>query len=148
MNLTVKEENEIKKEYLKGYQKKTHMIKSLIEQKRGIIEVMESAKAIEYSDMPKGNKQSDLSDYMVKLENLAERIENTKHEQINLKLGIEEHIMQMDDGIDRDVLRKKYIEAKSWETIADELNVSVRHVYRLHGQALISFKCSIKDVIV
>lgn len=140
--MTVKEQNEIKKEYLNGYKIKTRKIESLNMQKQGIMEVMQAAKAIEYSDMPKGSKQTDLSDYMVKLENLAERIENIKHEQIILRMEIEEYIMQMEDGIECEILRKRYIEQKGWDTIASELHISERHVYRLHGQALLSFKYS------
>lgn len=140
--MTVREQNEKKKEYLNGYRKKTRKIESLEEQKKSILADMRNAKAIEYSDMPKGSgKQSDLSDYIVKLEGLIERIEETKDEKHQLRIAIEEIIVDMEDGVECDILRKKYIEVKSWATIAEEIGYSVKQAQRIHGKALIHFKC-------
>ena len=38
------------------------------------------------------------------------------------------------------LLQKRYIECKSWEHIAVEMDITWRHCYRLHGSALAEFK--------
>ena len=48
----------------------------------------------------------------------------------------------------RDVLHKRYIEFKRWEQIAVDMDITVRHVYRIHGDALQSFAKKYSDVIV
>lgn len=145
--MTVREQNEKKKEYLNGYRKKTRKIESLEEQKKSILADMRNAKAIEYSDMPKGaGKQSDLSDYIVKLEGLIERIEETKDQKNQMRIAIEEIIIGMENGIECDILRKRYIEMKEWDIIANELNYSKMQVYRIHGKALVNFYYSADDV--
>lgn len=45
------------------------------------------------------------------------------------------------------ILKKRYLQFMTFEAIADEMNYSVRHVLRLHGQALAEFAKSNKDVI-
>ena len=38
------------------------------------------------------------------------------------------------------LLQKRYIECKSWEHIAVEMDITWRHCYRLHGSALAEFE--------
>ena len=116
--MTERELNEKKKEYLQGYRKLYLKIKSLEEQRLSLVESMRSAKAIEYSDMPKGSKQSDLSDYIVKLDKLISDIDDKNRKLIEKRLDIEKCIMDMSDGIECNLLRKRYIEFKSWEEIS------------------------------
>ena len=132
----IQKDNEIKKEYLKGYRKIYLKIKSLEEQKQSLIESAQSAKAIKYSDMPKGSKQTDLSDYIIKLEQLYDEIEDKKQELNNLRLDIEGKITRLEDGIQSDLLRKRYIEFKKWEQICLEINYSWMHTHRIHSEAL------------
>ena len=138
--MTIKELNDEKKEYLKEYIRKTRKIESLEEQKKSIIELAKSAKAVGYDDMPHAHKETDLSDYMVRLENITERIDELKKELYSILADIEEQIMKMKDGNESKVLHKKYIEFKDWEQIAEEIDKSLRHVYRIHEKALSNFE--------
>ena len=45
-------------------------------------------------------------------------------------------IYLVEDDKKRQVLNMRYLYCKSWEQIAAELNVSVRHIHNLHGYAL------------
>ena len=45
-------------------------------------------------------------------------------------------ILKMKDNRYRDVLTKRYIDNKTWEQIAVEMNYSFRRVIQLHGEAL------------
>ena len=38
------------------------------------------------------------------------------------------------------LLQKRYLECKSWEAIAYEMDITWRHCYRLHGSALAEFE--------
>ena len=132
-------ENNKKKEYLKSYKILCDKLKSLEDQLQSLRELEQSAKIQKISDMPKGCKQSDLSDYIVKIEVVYTKIVRLRSECIERKLEIENRIADMEDGIEADILRKRYLEFKSWEEICVELNYSWRQTHRLHSNALSNF---------
>ena len=138
--MTVREQNEIKKDFLRGYKRVCNRIKTLDLQMQELRETKEAAKAIEYSDMPNGNKQSDLSDYIVKLEYLEEKVKRKLEEKQREKLDIESYILDMNDDIESDILYKRYIQLMDWPDIAKAIGYSERQVYRYHGKALCDLK--------
>lgn len=129
-------EIEQKKEYLKEYRNLCGKISSLNEQKLCLIEVIRSAKAQSYDDMPKGNRKTDLSDYMVKLENVMKSIEDTYATCIARRCLIETSIAKLEDGDESKVLFKRYVLFKDWHKIAYEMQYDRSTVFRIHGQAL------------
>ena len=134
-------DNEQKKEYLNSYKKLCNKIRSLEEQIKSLREVEQSAKISKLSDMPRGsNNQQDLSDYIVRLEKLIKELSNTKLEKEKRRLEIERRIGNMPDGIECDILRKRYIELKKWEEICVEVGYSWRQTHRFHSMALRNFK--------
>lgn len=133
-------ENEKKQEYLCSYENLCKKLQSLEEQLLSIREVGQSAKAQSISDMPKGFKQLDLSDYMVKLEMVFTKINRTRTKCLERKLEIENHIADMTDGVESAILHKRYIEFKTWEQICIEMDYSCRQTHRLHSRALVNFK--------
>lgn len=133
-------EIEKKKEYLKSYRNLCHKIRSLQEQKKSIIETMLSAKAQSYSDMPTSSRTSDLSDYMVKLEMIMQSIDNANAECMAIKIAIESAILKMKDGLESELLHKRYILFKSWDVISIDLGYERTQVYRIHGKALQDFE--------
>lgn len=88
------------------------------------------------SDMPKGNKQTDLSDYMVKLDVLFTKIVKMRKACIQKKIEIENMIADLPDGIESLILHKKYIEFKKWEVICVEIGYEWAHIHRKHSDAL------------
>lgn len=132
-------ENEIKKEYLKSYKKLCDKLKSLDEQLQSLQEVEQSAKAPRLSDMPKSHRQTDLSDIMVKIEAIYTKIIRLRAECLERKLEIENRIADMEDGIEADILRKRYLEFKPWEQICVEIGYSWRQTHYLHSRALSNF---------
>ena len=69
--MTVREENELKKEYLNKYKKMGYKIRSLEEQGEALKEKIEGIKALTNSDMPRGSGEiNDLSLYMVRMEEM------------------------------------------------------------------------------
>lgn len=133
-------ENDKKKEYLKSYRNLCRKLESLEEQMQSLREVEQSAKVQSISDMPRGSKQLDLSDYMVKVDVVCTKIIRTKAECLERKLEIEDLITDMQDGIESKVLHKRYIEFKPWEQICVEIDYSWRQTHYIHSNALNNFK--------
>lgn len=48
--------------------------------------------------------------------------------------------LQALDGLEKDIMQLRYIGGLSWDEIADKINVSSRHVYRIHDKALEQLK--------
>ncbi len=124
------------KEYLQSYKNLCCKLRSLEEQMQGKREEEQSAKTQKLSDMPKGNKQSDLSDIMVMLEVLETKIILQKEECLKRKIEIESMIVGIQDGVESLILRRRYIEFKEWTLIAKELSYSKMQVFRIHDVAL------------
>ena len=72
-------------------------------------------------------------DRLVELESMVDK---KIDEQIDLKAEILNTIMQLDDRRQRLVLMEYYVEMKTWEQVAVDLNYSYMHITRLHGYAL------------
>ena len=106
--------------------------------------------AIEYSDMPKAhNSKHDLSDYIVKMDELTDHLISKYTRCMAIEADILERLDMMEkqnDRLDRiqiqkerEVLRMRYIDDLDWDEIADKLHYTYRHVTRLHGTALLHF---------
>lgn len=140
--MTKREQNEKKKEYLNRYRQAVRKYNSLQEQEKQLRSQMDGPKAIEYSDMPKAHKQTDLSDYMVRLERILDRIANEKNEMQKIQLEIEEKIIDVMDGEQSRILYLRYIQFMKWEDICVEMGYSWRQVHNIHSKALKDLKIS------
>ena len=96
-----------------------------------------------YDDMPHGTGQTDLSDYIVEIENLIEELKKVRLDAINNCRQIEKDIESI-TAADKErennmklVLAMRYIDKMEWEEIAERVGYSVQSVYRLHGEALL-----------
>lgn len=85
------------------------------------------------SDGAQSTKNPHKYDRLVELESL---VDQKIDEQIQMKADILCTIMQLDDRRQRLVLMEYYIEMKTWEQVAVDLNYSYMHVTRIHGYAL------------
>lgn len=132
-------EIEKKKEYLNSYKLVTRKLVSLREQEKALRCELENPKAMEYSDMPKGNRKTDLSDKMVQLEKLEAKIKQKIEEIISLRTDIEDKVTDMEDGTESDIIRKRYIEFKEWEQICVEVGYGWSNTHRIHSSALNNF---------
>ena len=133
-------ENDKKKEYLKSYRNLCKKLESLEEQLQSLREAEQSAKVQSISDMPRGSKQLDLSDYIVKLDVVFTKIIRARADCLKRKLEIESRIADMPDGIESDILHKRYLEFKPWEQICVDVGYSWMQTHRHHSKALASFK--------
>lgn len=130
-----------KKEYLMSYKKACKRIESLKEQLSSLQEIEQSVRSQQISDMPKGgNRQQDLSDLMVKLEDLQAQIAGAITDSCRIKLEIEEALWGLDDTEEARVLRFRYIYFMSWEEINRITNYSRAQAWRIHNRAIRNLK--------
>lgn len=67
-------------------------------------------------------------------------------ELIRVKTEILKEISKLTDGRYREILRLRYLEGKTFEQIAVEMNYSWRHVCTLHGRALLRMEVIVNDL--
>lgn len=91
-----------------------------------------------WSDMPRSqpNGRSRMADCIMRIIELEEEISNDMLELINLKKEITETINKLENDEYKTILEKRYLCWLTWEQIAVDMNYSVMHIHRLHGEAL------------
>lgn len=85
------------------------------------------------SDGAQSTKNPHKFDRLVELESL---VDAKIDEQIAMKAEILQTIMKLSDRRQRLVLMEYYVEMKTWEQVAVDLNYSYMHITRIHGYAL------------
>ena len=96
-------------------------------------ERLESVTQSYSGDGAQSTKDPHKFDRLVELESLVnEKID----EQIKIKTEILEAISQIRDRRQRIVLTEYYLNMKTWEQVAVEINYSWRQVMNIHGRAL------------
>lgn len=127
------------KDYLKDIRKLDLEIQTLQEQISLLRKNAEGLRAMELSDMPKGGKGKDLSDYVAEIADLQMVCVQHVSELIMKKQEAIERIMSIDGSELRNVLLLRYIQCLEWDEIADRLQYNLRTIFRLHGEALKEF---------
>lgn len=94
------------------------------------------------NDMPKtvSPDRSKMEGTVFKIMALEQDIQKTQAEYDALIADMETRINAVQDGDARDLLTKRYLEFKSWNTIAAEMFISKRKAYYLHNKALKSLQ--------
>lgn len=133
------EEQSEKIKYLNKYR---DVSKEIARKKRRIENIRESKMnpSIRYDGMPHSNNITDLSDYMVKLEEKETELLNSILEKERLRDEIVEKIERIDSEIEKDVLTYKYIDTLKWNDICSRIGVSWTTAHRIHLNALDNFE--------
>ena len=93
-------------------------------------------RAIQYDDMPKSHRPTDLSDYYARVEIYVNMLLEKEKELIGTHADIVMTVDRIEDPDERRVLMLRYIDGKSWIAIAHAIPCSERAVYYIHGRAL------------
>lgn len=137
--MEVKEENELKKEYLWGYQKAKRQVKRL-EEELEELRMNKKYPSVIHDGMPRGSGGGDLSGYASKVDELERKIIKTKYKRILKLKEIRDRIEQLEDENEKDVLTYRYIKGWKWEEIAAGMEYSWKQTHRIHSSALKNFK--------
>lgn len=137
--LSIQEENEQKKEYLRSYRKALRREERILDEIQEL-RMNKMFPSVVNDGMPHGSEQSDLSNYIVTLDEMTEELKNERLERAKLRQKIERDIRVLDNEDEQEVLRLRYIKGLKWEEIAVEMLYSVRKIHYLHSSALIHLK--------
>ena len=92
------------------------------------------------------SKVSLKDDAYVKIINLSDYIDKTVDKLVDLKYQLIQAIEQLDNSRERTIIWMKYISSKSWDEIAEELQISKTTLFMLHDEAVKKIeKCTKKD---
>lgn len=91
-----------------------------------------------------GGNHDKIGDAIAKIVDLQNEINQAVDEYVDLKRKAEAAICQIQDADHAAILRKRYFEYKTWETIACEMNYTYQWVCKLHGRALQSLSGVLK----
>lgn len=135
-----KTENEIKKEYLLGFQKISRQLERL-ENELAEIRLNKYCPSCISDGMPHASGCSDLSSYMAKVDELEKKILKKKYHRLQKQQEIRNRIERMEDENEKDVLTYRYLRGMKWEDIAVKMGYTWQHIHRIHSSALKNFKC-------
>ena len=131
---------------MKEYLKKVECLRRRIQRKKHEIYLLhqqaEGMNGSGISNMPRtvSPDHSKMEGTVFKIMALEQDIKDTQQEYDVLIADMERRIKAIDDADDRDLLTKRYLEFKSWDTIAAEMFISKRKAYYLHNKALKSLQ--------
>lgn len=133
--------NAEKKAILLKYQAIERRINRLLDEKQGWMEKATAVTPV-LSDMPKGCGTDKIQNAVCRIADIEADINREIDRQIDLRERIETAIVGLKDERLQDVMRYKYIDGKTLEWIAVEMNYSYKQICRFHGYALRDIKMS------
>lgn len=79
-------------------------------------------------------------DYYIKsLRQLKELLLKYRYQKILIYTDIYKNIEEMENEMEKRLLKMKYLYGYTWEEVSEEMGYSVRQVYNIHNQALEHF---------
>lgn len=137
-------------EYLRQYDNLQTSLDNLKDEIRELSIDIKTLKAVSYSDMPSGRGAVEPDDALV---NKMIRLSRAKNEYKRTQRTLDRIIVTM-DRFEKDnsnyakILKKYYMECLTEEQIAEDINMSQRHLRRLKNKAIKTFALSIFGVNV
>lgn len=130
---------ELKKEYLKGYERAVRQMKRS-EEKITEIRLSKIMPSANNDGMPHAHSNTDLSGYAALLDEEERRYIKTRYYRIKLCEEITNKIERMNNEDEKDVLTYRYIRLMKWEDIAVRMGYSWQHIHKIHARALKNFQ--------
>ena len=137
--ITIQEENEQKKEYLKSYRRAIKREQDILDEIQRL-RLDKMFPSVVNDGMPHGSSHSDLSDYAAILDEQIDLLKEERLEKVRCYQKIERQISQMENEDEQEVLRLRYILGMKWEEVAVKMDYSCRQIHRIHSSALKNFK--------
>lgn len=133
------EENEKKKEYLRGYERAVRQME------RSELRIRENrlnklCPSVIIDDMPHGTEKNDLSSYAAALDEAKEEYTQARYLRIKRYNDISDKIECLKNEDEKDVLLYKYLRLLNFSQVSDRIEKSYRQTLRIHGKALNNLK--------
>lgn len=127
---------------LRGVERQMGEIGERIERLRAKVD---AGRMSSITGMPRGG-DSDWTKTVDRLIELERYYNARERELVARKMAIHAAIDAVDDARMRELLELRYIDGMTWEAVAERMGYEPRHIYRLHGQALLRVRVP-EDVI-
>ena len=129
------------KEYLSQISRLNRMIQNKLSDISQLRELSLGISAISNEERVQSTPNHDkLGTAYCKIEAMEEKLNEMVDEYVDKKEMIISQIDNMEDETYYDILFSRYIEKKTFEKIASDMNYSFRNTTRLHGKALQEFE--------
>lgn len=129
------------KQYLNQISRIDRMIKNKLLEISQLRELSMSVSAITNDERVQTTPNFDkIGTSYAKIDDMERNLDGMIDEYVNKKNEIISQIDSMDDEIHYEILFGRYIEKKTFEKIAADINYSFRNTTRLHGKALQEFE--------
>jgi len=133
------EENERKREYLRGYERAVRQMERS-ELRIQEMRLSRTCPSVINDGMPHASSFHDLSSYAALLDQEERRYMKYRYQRIKSCKEITDRIERLLKEDEKDVLLYRYIKLMRWEDIAERMKLSRRGVHYLHSNALKNFK--------
>lgn len=116
-------------------------IQSRIEEKQRLYATLIGSPSITH-DVVQSSKTDAYDERYMKIIEAGEEIDKRIDKLVDKKIEASQKVDKLgeSDSMSMLILRERYINLKSWEEIAEQMSYSIRHVNRLHGEALNKFE--------
>ena len=130
------------KEYLRQIRIADKKINNLIHEVDMLRDSISHPKPINYDKDPVqgGSRNDSMAASIAKYVDMEQEINRQTDGLIDLRHKIIGEINQLNDPAHIELLFKRYVEYKTWEQIAVEMDYTIRWIYSLHGSALQEFE--------
>ncbi len=140
IRLTDKEITRVAKDYLSQISKTDRLIKRLTETVSGLRSSLVSQNyALKPDVVQTSGPTNTLESTMSKVFELEEVIDGQIDDLLTLTKEAADLLERVTELDQRNILTARYIQGKKWFAISEEVNYSISQVYKIHGQALLSF---------
>lgn len=127
------------KEYLTSYRTIQERHNILLKEINRLTEEAASV-SVNLDGMPKGGQTSDKTARLaVQIADMTSKMKEEMDDLLRRRMKIIHQLRQVKNHKHQTLLHKRYIECKTWERIAYEMDISWRYCYQLHGSALAEF---------
>lgn len=134
-----KVDNEKKKEYLKQYRMAVKAVK-ILEDDIKELRLSKMCPSVVLDDMPRSRGINDLSGYAAKVDEQIRKLKEARYKRISLYTDINTRIKQMDNEMEKNILRLKYIQGLSFLSVAIAIGCKRTKVYETYKSAIENFK--------
>ena len=126
------------KEELKEYIETKREIEIIKEKLEYLCMTKGGVKSMVITDMPRGGSSEDdrLLEIMIEIEKLEEMYNKKRLKLMKQLNEIENVIDSLEEPIDRNIMRMRYIKNYTWERICVELNYSWNGIHKRHRKIL------------
>lgn len=125
------------KQKLHSYNAIRHECKQIVDQLKALETAATSPRIQALDGMPHGSGGGDaMAGIVAELVQLEEKYKDKLHRLHAAMAEVEDMIDSLEDPVERQVLRCRYIEGLIWEEICVKLNYSWSQTHRHHGAAL------------